>query len=150
MRLPKSMRKWGIPIGHLYEASDPDGPPSEPADVVAQMPDPDQTPASSDAGDGEVVVVEHLDVPPERRPWDTAVAPVRQPAPTPNDKPVILPHCNGRHGIEEGLARCEWCDALTDLITAHKALVQRVVDLERQVAELIERDDRRVMDGRRS
>lgn len=83
---------------------------------------------------------------PDDRPAPRTFAPrnVRMPAPAlvrpPATRLTSTPHCSGRHAIEEGLARCEWCDALSDAITLMRDLERRVVVLEDEVAELRERN----------
>lgn len=114
--------------------------------------------------DTRPVVTERLDVPPERRPWDIArptipptgdgaVPAAEVKCPQCRDairrkgeaRRLHLPHCNGRHGIEEDEAgsRCEYCDALSGAITLVRSLEKRVVGLESRVAELCAESDRR-------
>lgn len=61
--------------------------------------------------------------PPIPEPTDPPTTP-----PPISEQPIYAPHCSGRHGPADGRT-CEWCDALTGLIT----LVHR---LEREVVEL--------------
>jgi hypothetical protein len=80
---------------------------------------------------------ERLDVPPERRPWDRTEPPPPPPAPGPRRIQIeSLPHCDGRHGVGEGMQRCEWCDTLTDLISVVKNLETQVVILSRDIGAL--------------
>ncbi|WP_433225423.1 hypothetical protein [Actinomadura formosensis] len=127
-------RVWGLrvgwldidPVAHLGDADETPAPPAASAPMMSgdHESDPDGPPIET--AEDEPAVIERLDVPPERRPWDTARPTI---PPTGASEPPHQPHCSGRHAIEEGLARCEWCEVLTDVIT----LVRR---LEREVAEL--------------
>lgn len=149
------------PIQHL---GDPGETPVDPAvdgmvrEVIAEHlhePGPDRAPRTSSAPSAEVAgrgepapvaaedqaaIVERLDVEPELRPWDTAQAPPRDPAPRPGVRLAKTPHCDGRHGTRpDGEAGpCEWCDALTSQISALKALERRIADLEERVSDLAE------------
>lgn len=97
---------------------------------------------AAEAADREAapeVVTERLDVEPELRPWDTVQAPARQPVPRPGVRIVKVPHCDGRHGeaIDQvARRRCEWCDALTDVITVVRHLEREVTEKDRRIADL--------------
>lgn len=114
------LRKWGLPVLRTWTAPE----------VVQHLGDPDEVPAPTMTGtgiadpDGPPDDVQVLDVPPERRPWDTAEDAGRP------------PHCSGRHALAEGLVTCEYCEALTGAVSLVRSLEKRVVELEREVADL--------------
>lgn len=140
------MRKriWGIPVLRVSLLPGPDDPPEprvdQPRNIHAPaVPTPEPTVGPSGPAamsPAPAAPVERLDVPPERRPWDRTDPPPTLPT---------APHCNGRHGVEENEAgyRCEWCDALTGLITLVKELELHGVLQNRRIAALEERLARR-------
>lgn len=156
------LRKWGFPVVRYLLG--PDGQPAPVAEETRSHEppaDPDETPRASGvftpglAAEDSAAIVERLDVPPETRPWDVATEPTVAPSGPSGISLAVPPHCDGRHGDGHptklgGGRRCEWCDALTSWISAHKALERRIAELERRVADLVAHADQREIKERQS
>jgi len=108
------------------QAWDPDGPPVDVADRGPAL-----------APEDREAITERLDVAPEVRPWD--VRAVDRPAVPLRLEPLSADR--ERSCIDQPGRRCDSGDALTSLITAHKALEVRIADLEKRVAGLLAEAD---------